>query len=240
MSKGKGKGKGKEARLLCLLYIIVIILTGWVCYTSYCDLYFDAENAAGIYISALGVLITFVVAWQIYNAVDMRGEIKNFKSEIDSLRNITQEHEAKAGERLSKVETSTAILQNAFNTPHIDSILSNEIAGNIHLCLAHTMGELAKPFDSYLEFFKALYCFSSSHDGKHLAEMGLILDNLETLLETFECNNEDFSKQGVKLLDMAELFTNIKRNLNKIDLEIVNFIGRMADIEKRHNACIKK
>lgn len=73
-------------KAIILLYLIVVALSSWVAYTSYCNLRFDAGNVAGVYISMLSALITFVVAWQIWQALSIKDDIEKIKSEADLLK----------------------------------------------------------------------------------------------------------------------------------------------------------
>lgn len=48
------------------------------------DMRFD-ENSAGVLVSALGVMVTFLVAWQIYNAVTIRHALAQNQNKIERL-----------------------------------------------------------------------------------------------------------------------------------------------------------
>ena len=57
---------------IIILYIIVIILTGWLGYACFCNLEFDPNNSAGIIVAALGVMVTLLVGWQIFSLINLK------------------------------------------------------------------------------------------------------------------------------------------------------------------------
>lgn len=69
-----------------LTFAVVLLGIGYL--NLYCcKMEFDG-NSAGIIISALGVLVTALIGWQVYNAVEMKGiidKVDKVKSELDSL-----------------------------------------------------------------------------------------------------------------------------------------------------------
>ncbi len=68
---------------ICILYILVISLAGWLAYTCYWNFQFDANNTAGIIVSTLGVLVAILTGWQVFNAIEMRGILKK----VDDIKN---------------------------------------------------------------------------------------------------------------------------------------------------------
>lgn len=69
-------------RAIVVLYILVAALGGWVAYICYRNLQFDADNSAGILVSALGILVSVLVGWQIYKYIDIKKEIEQQQDEI--------------------------------------------------------------------------------------------------------------------------------------------------------------
>lgn len=60
---------------ICILYVIVFFLAGWLAYICYRDLRFDADSSAGIIVSVLGVIIALLIGWQILNAVEINKKV---------------------------------------------------------------------------------------------------------------------------------------------------------------------
>lgn len=76
------------------LYIIVAFLFGWITYACICDLRFNPEGVAGITVASLGVMVTLLVGWQVYNAIAFKDAV----GQIESLRNLAMGyHEASIG-----------------------------------------------------------------------------------------------------------------------------------------------
>ena len=58
-------------KAIIVLYFIVIGLGGWLGYACYCNLSFDPESSAGLFVSVLAILVTLLVTWQIFTLIDM-------------------------------------------------------------------------------------------------------------------------------------------------------------------------
>lgn len=82
-------------RAVCILYVLVLMLSVWVAYICYCDLQFDANNTAGIIVSVLGAIITLLVGWQVFNAIEVRNIIKTADTIKYRLYQQEQELESK-------------------------------------------------------------------------------------------------------------------------------------------------
>lgn len=81
-------------KAIIILYIVVAMLGGWLGYVCYCDLYFDANSSAGLLVASLGVMVTLLVGWQIFNAISFKEAI----SRIDELEHLAAGyHEASIG-----------------------------------------------------------------------------------------------------------------------------------------------
>lgn len=76
-----------------LTFVVVLLGIGYL--NLYCNkMSFDGDSA-GVIISALGVLVTALIGWQVFNAIEMRGiidRVNNVKSELDA---IAAEHRDK-------------------------------------------------------------------------------------------------------------------------------------------------
>ena len=66
-------------KAIIILYFIVIGLGGWLAYACYCNLSFDPESSAGLFVSVLGILVTLLVTWQIFTLIDIRQYKKDFE-----------------------------------------------------------------------------------------------------------------------------------------------------------------
>lgn len=66
-------------KAIIILYFIVIGLGGWLAYACYCNLSFDPDKSAGLFVSVLGVMVTALVGWQAFNAIEMRDAIKTMR-----------------------------------------------------------------------------------------------------------------------------------------------------------------
>lgn len=67
-----------------LTFVVVLLGIGYL--NLYCSEMSFNSNSAGVIISALGVLVTALVGWQVYNAIEMRGmfeKVENVKKELD-------------------------------------------------------------------------------------------------------------------------------------------------------------
>ncbi len=81
-----------------------------------CEMEFNS-NSAGVIISALGVLVTALVGWQVYNAIEMRGmfeKVENVKKELDKT-NSAYEHKIESLEWLVSALHGGLISKDRFN-----------------------------------------------------------------------------------------------------------------------------
>lgn len=81
-------------KAIIILYIVVAILGGWLGYACYCNLYFDADSSAGLLVASLGVMVTLLVGWQIFNAITFKDAINRI-NELEHL--AVGYHEAAIG-----------------------------------------------------------------------------------------------------------------------------------------------
>lgn len=98
-----------------LTFLVVLLGIGYL--NLYCcQMEFDG-NSAGIIISALGVLVTALVGWQVYNAIEMRGmfeKVENVKKELDKT-NSEYEHKIESLEWLVSALHGGLISKDRFN-----------------------------------------------------------------------------------------------------------------------------
>lgn len=94
------------------LYIIVLFIVIWLIYACNCNLKFGTDGSAGLFITALGVLVTFVVAWQIWQTIDANGRIKKMEASVAESENRDKQlgHllEAFQIDEIAKLENSPA------------------------------------------------------------------------------------------------------------------------------------
>ncbi len=57
-------------KAVVVLYVVVIVLAVWLSYACFCNLSFDPDKSAGLLVSALGVMVTALVGWQVFNAIE--------------------------------------------------------------------------------------------------------------------------------------------------------------------------
>lgn len=93
---------------IIILYIVVAMLAGWLGYACFCNLQFDSNSSAGILVAALGVMVTLLVGWQVYNAITFKDVI----DQIKSLRHLAAGyHEASIGISMLQSYPSSCLFQ---------------------------------------------------------------------------------------------------------------------------------
>lgn len=73
-----------------VLYILIGSVVVWLAYACCCHLKFGTDGSAGVFITALGVLVTLLVAWQIYMTIVSKEEVSRMSEELNSIRNEHQ------------------------------------------------------------------------------------------------------------------------------------------------------
>lgn len=113
---------------------------------AYCNDLEYSNNNAGVLISALGVLVTFVVAWQIWQMIDAKSSIREFEkktrdyrsdlqTEVDNLKAILEkEHEEKLKESENLIYC------------HVNALLYEDIMHNLPL-----ENSMPKPLSKFLK-----------------------------------------------------------------------------------------
>lgn len=81
-------------KAIIILYILVAGLCGWLGYACYCNLTFNSDSSAGIIVASLGVMVTLLVGWQIFNAITFKDAVSRI-SELEHL--AAGYHEASIG-----------------------------------------------------------------------------------------------------------------------------------------------
>lgn len=57
-------------RAVIILYILVAGLFVWLGYACWCDLKFGTDESAGSFMTAMGIMVTALVGWQVFNAIE--------------------------------------------------------------------------------------------------------------------------------------------------------------------------
>lgn len=76
-----------------LTFVVIFLGIGYL--NLYCCQMKFNDNSAGVIISALGVLVTALIGWQVYNAIEMRGVIDRVNNVKSELNDIAAEHRDK-------------------------------------------------------------------------------------------------------------------------------------------------
>lgn len=63
-------------KAIIALYFIVLALAGWLGYACCCNLSFNPDSSAGLIVSALGIMVTLLIGWQIYKSIQFDEAIK--------------------------------------------------------------------------------------------------------------------------------------------------------------------
>ena len=114
--------------IVCLLAIVLsIIAISRTCYRTV-ELGFDY---LGIIVGVLAILVTFLVGWNIYSAIDAKEKIKIYQDEIDRLKTL-QEEQLKAFEKKSyklqgDLYITTVSLAEKMNTPSALSLYTDMV-----------------------------------------------------------------------------------------------------------------
>lgn len=114
--------------LISVLALVFSIIS--ICRSFYrtVDLRFDY---IGVIVGALAILVTFLVGWNIYSAIDVKEKIKFYQDEIDRLKTL-QEEQMKAFEKKSyKIQgdlyITTVSLAEKINTPRALSLYTDMV-----------------------------------------------------------------------------------------------------------------
>lgn len=161
-------------KAIIILYIIVIGLAGWLGYACYCDLSFDPNSSAGVIISSLGVMVTLLVAWQIYSTIEADRRIASIKDEL-----TTHNHYVNArihftqGQNLMQTTLSHISQNKSNNNPTNPAFLEN-------LCIA------------YRNYLEALIHYLQSN--KDVKAINSCVTNMDVCLNNLQRENVEFTK----------------------------------------------
>ena len=161
-------------KAIIILYFIVIGLAGWLGYACYCDLSFDPDSSAGVIISSLGVMVTLLVAWQIYSTIEADRKIASIKNEL-----TTHHHYVNARIHFTQ---GGALMQTTLS--HISQAKSSKAPINPtyvgNLCVA------------YRNFLEALTHYLQSN--KDIKAINSCVTNMDVCLNNLQRENVEFTK----------------------------------------------
>lgn len=190
--------------VLTIIVVIETLLIGIFCFS---DLKIDG-NSAGVFISALGILVTFVVAWQIWQVIDTKNIVKNYeKSKKEYDNNLEKQTRA-----ISEYIFASACLMDALG---IMSDTYNAICNGI----TSARGKIGYNW-AYKVLLKSLSDALNTkipNIGRHI---NMCLDNMNACLrnaEKFKATYERYCIFDKDLNDACEdCYSNIINNHSKI------------------------
>lgn len=115
-------------RLVAAIALLLGVFSTCRLYYRTVDLGFDYM---GVIVGSLAILVTFLVGWNIYSAIDAKEKIKFYQDEIDGLKTL-QEEQMKAFEKKSyKIQgdlyNTTVSLAEKINTPRALSLYTDMV-----------------------------------------------------------------------------------------------------------------
>lgn len=105
-------------KAVIILYFLVFGLGGWLGYACYCNLSFDADSSAGIIVATLGVMVTVLIGWQVFNAIEIR-------SAINQMNDLN----AEVTEKISKLKNRDDELKNLVEAYYLASLFRERSHG---------------------------------------------------------------------------------------------------------------
>ncbi len=72
------------------LSIVVTIIFIWLCYACWCDLKFGSDSSAGALMTALGIMVTALIGWQVFNAIENVKTLKKMEGLESELRSKSE------------------------------------------------------------------------------------------------------------------------------------------------------
>lgn len=152
------------------------------------DITFDPESSAGVLISALGVLITFVVAWQIWQTIDAKEQLREARESINVVRALRNE-----------VELLHIIPDAAINMMRAEDFMANN-----HLRLS---------FDTYID---ALNVYIRDLNN-HLRNTQLCLSMMLTVVRQVESSGVEADLFRADNANIAQTLSRIADTIRRAD-----------------------
>lgn len=172
-------------KAIVILYILVLVLAGWLGYACYCNLSFNSDSSAGLLVSALGVMVTLLVAWQIYSTIEAERKISSLHSDL-----TTQHHYVDARIHFTQGQNLMLTTLSHLNQQKAHSSKKNTSKNNANQTVNPAfVGNLCVAYRNFLE---ALTHYLQS--TKDAATINSCIANMETCLERLQKENVRFSK----------------------------------------------
>lgn len=194
---------------------VAVVFLGIGYLNLYCSgIKFD-NGSAGVIVSALGVLVTALVGWQIFNAMEMRSVIKNY----DKLKRQLE-------------ESSKALkMQDEQNLTLIEAYVKVNNASN-------SSYSFANQYEMYLESLELFLKANVPLRYKTIIEINAILDMTLTSLKWGIITDKRQFVEREKNFD--ELYLNILNHLHRREDNIKQLSSRLASIHDKRIAICQK
>lgn len=173
-------------KAIVILYLIVIGLGGWLGYACYCDLSFDPNSSAGLLVSVLGIMVTLLVAWQIYSTIEADRKISSLRNDL-----TTQHHYIDARIHFTQGQSLMQTTLSHINQQKTNGSKKNTSINNSNQSLNPAfVGNLCLAYRNFLE---ALTHFLQS--TKDVTAINSCVINMETCLKRLQKENVKFTKE---------------------------------------------
>lgn len=175
-----------------VLYILIGSVVVWLAYACCCDLEFGTDGSAGVFTTALGILVTLLVAWQIWQTIASREEIKD-----------AREAAKKANEVAKEV-----------------TLLKTEFENSLNLFAAYRASSDGLSFLLNNQHFKAFHLFATAiiDSLKFLNDQGKCAMGAFVNLD----NCMDFDANDASMKEFAEKWDGVVNRLNEIEEALRN------------------
>lgn len=137
------------------------------------------ETYIGLIVSFLGLLITFVVGFQIYNVMDFKERIKGVESQKDDLTTKNEEFKEEYREKLDELRNKSDTIQNDYNK-NIAEIIN--MFGIIHDEAKNYLLAICIHVEGLQQSLKCNYAIMANTNLSHA--MGVLLKITPTELES--------------------------------------------------------
>lgn len=171
------------------LTISVILIALWICNVGGFTVV-SLDSFVGIIVALLAIIVAFAVAWNIYNGIDLRNEVKEAKSEFKKEVEKVQTEFDKKVEEVKKVgekmQEEIAALKKA--NGHSSHLIFLQFGDT-----ALTSGEYANA----IQYYMCSLSIAMQHDSTYNVEF--VLNKLEIMISKYaeiEKNESEYRKEG--------------------------------------------
>lgn len=201
--------KPKTVKIFIAVIIAYLILLTWmVSYLFYCNLDFNPNNAAAVIVAILGILITAILGWQVFNAIEVSRQVHKMQALDEEIQQSLKEAEQKNDE--AKALTEGLFLYNFINQDRSLGLDSRYI---IHSHIVYLLLKANVPFDYSILVETIATCKGSF---KAFEDM---MEGKKDFIPFYGCYEVLYSMNG-KIAQLAEgksnEFNNIKEDLEYI------------------------